>query len=59
MNCATLILALALLPGCSWHFSKRGVSIKPPLPPKDAVVNLTVRSIGITVGQNRPRKRPN
>lgn len=54
-----LALMLPLLAGCAeFKWGRGGLRLKPVTPPKDAVVRVTVRNIGIHAGQNQATQTP-
>lgn len=55
---AILLFAIALCSGCAISVGPRGLRAVPVTPPPNAVVRLTVRSIGIHAGQNQATQTP-
>jgi hypothetical protein len=61
MKTLTLILGLLsafVFTGASCRIGKDGASVTPVTPPPDSVVRITVRSIGVSVGQNQATQTP-
>jgi len=58
MKYIIVLIACLSLCGCAAHFGKSGVSLRTIQPPKDAVVNVTYRKIGIVVDYNAANQMP-
>jgi hypothetical protein len=54
----SMMLCAVLLTGCALKIGKDGASAVPVTPPAEAAVRVTVRSIGIHVGQNQATQTP-